>query len=252
MGAIMNGISVSGLLRAYGGTFLVFADYMRGAIRVAALSRYPTIFVFTHDSIGIGEDGPTHQPVEQIAALRAMPNLLVIRPADANETAEAWKFALEYRDGPVALLFTRQGLPVLDRNRFPSAANLNRGAYVLVGAERPDVLLLASGSEVCIALAAAEKLRTESITAQVVSMPCWELFEKQSKEYQNKVLPPDVKARVGIEAGVELGWHKWLGDKGVFIGMSTFGASAPGKVCFEKFGITVDKIVEVAKKVVRG
>jgi transketolase len=181
-----------------------------------------------------------------------MPNLLVIRPADANETAEAWKFTLEYRDGPVALLFTRQGLPVLDRNRFPSAANLIKGAYVLVGANKPDVLLLASGSEVNIALAAAQKLATEGIKAQVVSMPCWELFEKQSIEYQNKVLPPDVKARVGIEAGVELGWHKWLGDKGVFIGMSTFGASAPGKVCFEKFGITVDKVVEVAKKVVRG
>ena len=248
MGAIMNGISVSGLLRAYGGTFLVFADYMRGAIRVAAISRYPTIFVFTHDSIGIGEDGPTHQPVEQIAALRAMPNLLVIRPADANETAEAWKFTLEYRDGPVALLFTRQGLPVLDRNKFPSAANLNRGAYVLTSADKSDVLLLASGSEVNIALAAAEKLATEGIKAQVVSMPCWELFEKQSKEYQNSVIPPDVKARVGIEAGVELGWHKWLGEKGVFIGMSTFGASAPAKVCFGKFGITVDTVLATAKK----
>jgi len=252
MAAIMNGISVSGLLRAYGATFLVFSDYMRAAIRVAALSRYPTVFVFTHDSIGIGEDGPTHQPVEQLAALRAIPNLLVIRPADANETAQAWKFALQYRDGPVALLFTRQGLPVLDQNRYSSATNLSKGAYVLVGADRADVLLLASGSEVSIALQAAEKLAAEGIKAQVVSMPCWELFEKQNKEYRDSVIPPDVKARIGIEAGVEMGWHKWLWEKGVFIGMSTFGASAPAKVCFEKFGITADKVVEAAKKLLDG
>ncbi len=248
MGAIMNGISVSGLVRAYGGTFLVFSDYMRGAIRVAALSKYPTIFVFTHDSVGIGEDGPTHQPVEQIAALRAMPNLMVIRPADANETVQAWKFALEHRDGPVALLLTRQGLPVIDQNKYGSAANLSQGAYVLLGADKPGVLLLATGSEVSIALDAAEKLAAEGISAQVVSMPCWGLFEKQSKEYRDSVLPPSVKARVGIEAGVEQGWSKWLGDKGVFIGMSSFGASAPGKVCFEKFGITVEKTIEAAKK----
>jgi transketolase len=248
MGAIMNGISVSGLMRAYGGTFLVFSDYMRGAVRVAALSKYPTIFVFTHDSVGIGEDGPTHQPVEQIAALRAMPNLMVIRPADANETAQAWKFALERRDGPVALLLTRQGLAVIDQNKYSSATNLSQGAYVLLGADKPDVLLLATGSEVSIALDAAEKLAAEGISAQVVSMPCWGLFEKQSKEYRDSVLPPNVKARVGIEAGVELGWSKWLGDRGIFIGMSSFGASAPGKVCFEKFGITVENIVKAAKK----
>jgi len=243
----MNGISVSGLVRAYGGTFLVFSDYMRGAVRVAALSKYPTIFVFTHDSVGIGEDGPTHQPVEQIAALRAMPNLMVIRPADANETAQAWKFALEHRDGPVALLLTRQGLAVIDQNKYGSATNLSQGAYVLLGADEPDVLLLATGSEVSIALDAAEKLAAEGISAQVVSMPCWGLFGEQSKEYRDSVLPPNVKARVGIEAGVELGWSKWLGDKGVFIGMLSFGASAPGKVCFEKFGITVEKTIEAAK-----
>lgn len=248
MGAIMNGISVSGLLRAYGGTFLVFSDYMRGAIRVAAMSKYPTIFVFTHDSIGIGEDGPTHQPVEQLASLRAMPNLLVFRPADANETAQAWKFALEHRDGPVALLFTRQGLGVLDQNKYNSAANLSKGAYILAGADKPDVLLLASGSEIGVALEAAEKLAAEGVAAQVVSMPCWELFEKQSKEYKDSVIPPETKARVGIEAGVELGWSKWLGDNGIFIGMSSFGASAPGKVCFEKFGITVDNVVKAANK----
>jgi len=248
MGAIMNGISVSGLTRAYGGTFLVFSDYMRPAIRMAAMSKYPTIFVFTHDSIGVGEDGPTHQPVEQLASLRAIPNLLVIRPADANETAEAWKYALEHQDRPVALLLTRQGLPVLDQNKHGSAANLSKGAYVLVGTDKPDVLLLASGSEISIALCAAEGLAKENIKANVISMPCWELFEKQSKDYKDSVIPPETKARVGIEAGVELGWKKWLGDKGIFIGMSSFGASAPAKICFEKFGITVEKTIEAAKK----
>ncbi len=250
MAAIMNGISVGGLTRAYGGTFLVFSDYMRAAIRVAALSEYPTIFVFTHDSIGLGEDGPTHQPVEQLASLRAMPNLLVIRPADANETAAAWKFVLEYGDGPVALLLSRQGLTVIDQDKYGSATNLIKGAYVLIGADRPDVLLLASGSEVSVAMEAAEKLKADGIGARVVSMPCWELFEKQSREYKEAVIPPSVKARVGIEAGVEMGWNKWLGDKGVFIGLSTFGASAPAKVCFEKFGITVGNTIAAVKKVV--
>jgi len=248
MGAIINGISVSGLTRAYGGTFLVFSDYMRGAVRVAALSKYPSIFVFTHDSIGLGEDGPTHQPVEHFAALRAIPNLLVIRPADANETAQAWKYALEHRDGPVVLLLTRQGLPVLDRSKYPSASNLSKGAYVLLGANKPDVLLLASGSEVSVALTAVEKLAAEGIAAQVVSMPCWELFEKQPQEYKDSVIPPTIKARVGVEAAVELGWHKYLGEKGVFVGMTSFGASAPGKICFEKFGITAANVVEAAKK----
>ncbi len=248
MGAIMNGISVSGLARAYGGTFLVFSDYMRASIRVAAMSKYPTIFVFTHDSIGLGEDGPTHQPVEQLAALRAIPNLLVLRPADANETAQAWKFILEHRDCPTALLLTRQGLPVIDQNKYGSATNLSKGAYVLADANKPDVLLLASGSEVSVALEAAEKLAAAKIAAQVISMPCWKLFEMQDKEYQDSVLPPGVKARVAIEAGVEQGWSKWLGDKGIFIGMSSFGASAPGKACFEKFGITIEKTVEAAKK----
>jgi len=250
MAAVMNGISVSGLLRAYGGTFLVFSDYMRAAIRVAAMSKYPTIFVFTHDSIGIGEDGPTHQPIEHLAALRAIPNLLVLRPADANETAQSWKFALEHKDGPVALLLTRQGLAVIDQKKYASAANLSKGAYVLVKADRQDVLLLATGSEVSIAMKAYEKLTGEGISAAVVSMPCWELFEKQKQEYRDTVIPPDVKARVGVEAGVEQGWSKWLGDKGVLIGLSTFGASAPGEVCFEKCGITVERVVEAAKKLI--
>jgi len=251
MGAIMNGISVSGLARAYGGTFLVFSDYMRPAIRMAAMSKYPTIFVFTHDSIGVGEDGPTHQPVEQLASLRAIPNLLVFRPADANETAEAWKFTLAYRDGPVALLLTRQGLPVIDQSKHGSAANLSKGAYVLVGADKAEVLLLGTGSEISLALAAREKLASDGISAAVVSMPCWELFEKQEQAYKDSVLSPGVKARVGIEAGVEQGWNKWLGNNGIFIGMFSFGASAPGKVCFENFGITVGNVVEAAKKSLR-
>jgi len=250
MGGIMNGISVSRPLRAYGGTFLVFCDYMRPAIRMAALSGYPTIFVFTHDSIGIGEDGPTHQPVEQLASLRAIPNLMVLRPADANETAAAWKFALQYKTGPVALILTRQGLDVIDQKKYPPASNLAKGAYVLADADKPDVLLLATGSEVSIALKAAEKLSAEGIAARVVSMPCWQLFEKQDKKYKDSVLPPEIKARVGIEAGVQQGWGRWLGEKGIFIGMNSFGASAPGKVCFEKFGITVEKVVEAGKELI--
>jgi len=248
MGSIMNGISVSGLVRAYGGTFLVFSDYMRGAIRVAALSKYPSIFVFTHDSIGVGEDGPTHQPVEHVAALRAIPNLLVFRPADANETAQTWKYALEHRDGPVAMLLTRQGLPVLDQDKYGSANSVEKGAYVLVAADKPDVLLLASGSEVSVALCAAEALAKEGIAAQVVSMPCWELFDKQDTQYKDSVIAPDVKARVAVEAAVEQGWHKYIGDSGVFVGMSSFGASAPAKTCFEKFGITTENVIKAAKR----
>ncbi|MBN2182584.1 MAG: transketolase [Sedimentisphaerales bacterium] len=248
MGSILNGISVSGIMRAYGGTFLVFSDYMRGAVRVAAISKYPSIFVWTHDSIGVGEDGPTHQPVEHLASLRAIPNLIVFRPADANETAQAWKYALENKDAPVAMLLTRQGLPVLDQDKYGSAKNTSKGAYVLVKADKPDVLLLASGSEVSVALCAAEGLAKEGVAAQVVSMPSWELFEKQDQKYKDSVLPPKVKARVAVEAGVELGWHKYIGDNGIFIGMSSFGASAPAKVCFEKFGITAEAVAKAAKK----
>jgi len=250
MGAIVNGISTSGLLRAYCATFLVFSDYMRPALRMAALSKYPSIFVFTHDSIGLGEDGPTHQPVEHLAALRAIPDLLVFRPADANETVQAWKYAMEHRDGPVAMCLTRQGLPVLDQSKYASAANISKGAYVLTGGDNPKVLFLATGSEVSIAMAACEKLSADGISTRVISMPCWELFERQPKEYKDSVIPPDVKARVGIEAGIEQGWRKWLGDKGVFIGMSSFGASAPAKTCYDKFGITVEKVVEAAKKLI--
>jgi transketolase len=251
MGAIMNGICVSRLLRAYGGTFLVFSDYMRGAVRVAALSKYPTIFVYTHDSIGLGEDGPTHQPVEHFAALRTIPDLLVIRPADANETAAAWKYILENRDRPVALLLSRQGMPVLDQNRYASASNLSRGAYVLTSSGDPEVLLLASGSEVSLAMEAAKRLEAERISSQVVSMPCWALFEKQDEKYRNSVIPPHVKARVGVEAATDFGWHRWLGDHGKFVGLSHFGASAPYKACYEGFGVTADHVVQAAKEVLK-
>ncbi len=250
MGSVMNGIAVSNLLIPYGGTFMAFADYMRPAVRVAALSGYPTVFVFTHDSIGLGEDGPTHQPVEHLASLRAIPDLVVIRPADANETAQAWKYVLEHRERPIALALTRQGLPILDQAKYPSASNLARGAYVLVKADKPDVLLVATGSEVQLALAAAEKLAAEGKKAQVVSMPCWELFEEQGAAYKDSVLPPEVSARVAVEAGVEQGWHKYLGCRGRFVGMSTFGRSAPYKVCFDNFGITVDAVLIAARGVI--
>ncbi|AQT70254.1 Transketolase [Anaerohalosphaera lusitana] len=249
MGAVMNGISLSGLLKPYGGTFLVFSDYMRPAIRVAALSNYPTIFLFTHDSIGLGEDGPTHQPVEHIASLRAIPNLKVFRPADANETAYAWKYMLEHNDGPMTIALTRQGLPVLDQDKYGSAKQAEKGAYVLVEQDNPDVLLLATGSEVQLALGAAATLANEGIKAQVVSMPCWELFEQQDQAYKEKVLPPSVTARVGVEAGVDNGWWKYLGTGCEFVGMSTFGASAPAKECFANFGITGQAVTEAAKKV---
>ncbi len=249
MGAIMNGLAVSDMLIPYGGTFFCFTDYMRPAIRLAALSHYPTIFVFTHDSIGLGEDGPTHQAVEHLAAMRAIPGLVMIRPADANETAYAWKFALEHRTGPVALALTRQKLPVLDQSKFSTAANLSRGAYVLIGDANPLVLLIATGSEVHLAVEAYERLHADGIRSRVVSMPSWELFEKQSDEYKELVLPSSVKARVAVEAGVRLGWERYAGERGEFVGMSSFGASAPAGVAFKNFGITTEAVVAAAKKV---
>lgn len=248
MGSVMNGIAVSRLVRPYGGTFLVFADYMRPAIRVAALSQYPTIFVFTHDSIGVGEDGPTHQPVETVASLRAIPNLKVFRPADANETAWMWKYMLEHADGPAVTALTRQNLPVLDPAKYPGMKDFDKGAYVLVKADNPDVLLLATGSEVQLAMAAAATLAAEGVKAQVVSMPCWALFEAQDAGYKESVIPSSVKARVGVEAGIRMGWDRWIGDSGEFVGMGGFGASAPANTCFEKFGITAKGVVAAAKK----
>lgn len=245
MSAALNGMALHGGLFPYGGTFMVFSDYCRPAIRVAALSHVPTIFVFTHDSIGLGEDGPTHQPVEQLAALRVMPNVTVIRPADANETAQAWKVALEKRTGPVALVLSRQNLPVFDRSGMADAANLSKGAYIMIDTDRvyPDVLLLATGSEVQLAVEAHARLAEQGISANVISFPSWELFEQQPDEYKEYVLPPSVKARVAIEAGVTMGWEKYVGPQGTIIGLDRFGASAPYQVIFEQLGFTVDNVV---------
>lgn len=245
MGSILNGMALSGGLIPYGATFLVFSDYMRPPIRMAAMMGLKVIYVFTHDSIGVGEDGPTHQPIEHLAVLRAIPGLTVIRPADANETAEAWRCAIGQVKGPTALILTRQNLPTLDRKTVSSAGNLSRGAYILFEAEgrKPDVILVASGSEVHLALEAAGKLQESGIAARVVSMPSWELFEAQPEEYRNKVLPPHIKARVAVEAGLTQGWRRYVGEGGKIVGIDHFGASAPAPVLFKKFGFTVDNIV---------
>ncbi|MGB5423116.1 MAG: transketolase [Desulfobacterales bacterium] len=250
MGAILNGMALHGGLIPYGATFLIFSDYMRPAIRLAALMKLHVIYVFTHDSIGLGEDGPTHQPIEQLAALRAMPNLKVVRPCDANETVEAWKAALKSNDGPVALVLTRQNLPVLDRTVAGPADGLQKGAYVVRDPQdsRPDLLLMASGSEVHIALTAAAVLSDKDIAVRVVSMPCWELFEEQPDEYRRLVLPPEVTARLAIEAGSPQGWHRYVGSRGIVIGLTHFGASAPYEVLYDKFGLTPDHVVEESLK----
>lgn len=245
MGSILNGMALSGGLIPYGATFLVFSDYMRPPIRMAAMMGLKVIYVFTHDSIGVGEDGPTHQPIEHLAVLRAIPGLTVIRPADANETAEAWRCAIGQVKGPTALILTRQNLPTLDWKTVSSAGKLSRGAYILFEAEgrKPDVILLASGSEVHLVLEAAGKLQESGIAARVVSMPSWELFEAQPEEYRNKVLPPHIKARVAVEAGLTQGWRRYVGEGGKIVGIDHFGASAPAPVLFKEFGFTVDNIV---------
>lgn len=245
MGAIANGMALHGGLRPYVGTFLVFSDYLRPAIRLAALMRLPVVYVFTHDSIGLGEDGPTHQPVEQLAALRAIPGLTVLRPADAGETVEAWRFALTH-PGPTCLVLTRQSLPVLERPQGLVA----RGGYVLADAPdgRPRLLLLASGSEVSVALEARRLLRERGVEARVVSLPSWELFERQPAAYRRRILPPGVRARVAVEAGVPQGWARYVGPRGAVVGMTRFGASAPGKVLFEQFGFTPGSVAERALK----
>jgi transketolase len=248
MGAILNGIAVSDLLVPYGATFFCFVDYMRASVRLAALSRYPSIFVYTHDSIGLGEDGPTHQAVEHFASLRCMPGLTVIRPADANETVVAWKFALEHRSGPVVLALTRQKLPVLDRQRFAPADLLVRGAYTLCGPAQPEVILIGTGSEVSIALAAYETLTAGGIPARVVSMPSWELFDQQPETYRNEVLPPSATVRVAVEAGVGMGWERYLGPRGAFVGMKGYGASAPYETAYKNFGITAEAVVEATRR----
>jgi transketolase len=248
MGSIMNGISLYGGLIPFGATFLIFSDYMRPPIRLAALMGIKTIYVFTHDSIGVGEDGPTHQPIEQLAALRAIPGLTVLRPGDANETAEAWRVAVSHH-GPVALALTRQALPTLDRTKLGAASNTAKGAYVLQDSEgAPQVILIATGSEVSLALDAANKLHQEGIAVRVVSMPSWELFEEQNEEYKEAVLPKNVTARVAIEAASSMGWERYVGSQGTTVTLNHFGASAPAKTVFQQFGFTADNIVEQAKK----
>jgi transketolase len=245
MGSIVNGIGVhGGCVKPYGSTFLIFSDYMRPAVRLSALMELPVLWVWTHDSVGLGEDGPTHQPVETYAALRAIPHLWFVRPADANETAYAWKVALERPDGPVALALSRQKVPTLDRRELAPASMLERGAYTLWESGSPDLILVATGTEVGLALEAARRIEAENGTdVRVVSMPCWELFEQQPPEYRDEVLPPDVRARLSIEAGVALGWKQWVGDYGDSVALERFGASAPGNEVLEKLGFNVDNVV---------
>jgi transketolase len=251
MGAILNGLSLS-KIRPFGSGFLIFSDYGRAAIRLSALMEIPVIHVFTHDSIGVGEDGPTHQPVEHLASLRAIPGLITLRPADANETVEAWRVIAEFRHEPVALILTRQPVPTLDRTKYAAAEGVRRGAYVLADADdgRPQVLLLASGSEVALCIQAYEMLKAQGITARVVSMPSWEMFEhycRDHPDYREEVLPESVTARVSVEKASTLGWARYVGRRGHSIGMETFGASAPLKELQKKFGFTAENIVAAAK-----
>ena len=248
MGAILNGLTLHGGLQGYGGTFLIFSDYMKPTIRLAALMQVPTLFVFTHDSVGLGEDGPTHQPVEQLAGLRAIPNCPVMRPCDANETAEAWRFALQHRTAPTVFAFSRQNLSTLDRDLYAPADGLHRGAYVLDTDEgQPDVILIAAGSEVHLCLDAAEQLRADGFAVRVVSMPCMELFADQDASYRDQVLPPAVMARVCVEAGSGLGWHQWAGSKGAVLALDRFGESAPYTDAFGALGLTAEKVAEAAR-----
>jgi transketolase len=254
MAGALNGMTLYGGLIPYGGTFLIFSDYMRPSLRIAALSHIPSIFVFTHDSVGLGEDGPTHQPIEHLASLRAMPNMLLIRPADANEVAEAWRVALKHRGGPTALALTRQNVPIFDRSVTGSADGLARGAYVLAsfGKRSPDIILMASGSEVSLVYEVGQRLGTEGISSRVISFPSWELFEEQSDEYRESVLPRRVTTRIAVDAAASQGWERYAGPAGWTLGIEHFGASSPYKTIFEHFGFTVDNIYAHARKMVRG
>lgn len=250
MGAALNGMSLTDGIIAYGGTFLIFSDYMKPAIRLAAIMGIRPIYIFTHDSIGLGEDGTTHQPVEQLCSLRSIPNMTVIRPADANETAFAWKAAIEHKTGPVALVLTRQKVPVIDRNKYAAADNLKYGAYVLSDSiNEPDVIVIATGSEVQLALDAKEELSGKNDGIRLVSMPSWELFEKQSDKYKERVLPAKIKKRIVIEAASPMGWHKYAGDEGLIIGIDTFGHSAKAKDLMEHFGFTVKNVVAEIRRI---
>jgi len=248
MGAILNGMSLV-KVRPFGSGFFIFVDYMRGALRLSALMEIPVIYVFTHDSIGVGEDGPTHQPIEQLAHMRAMPGLIAIRPCDANEVREAWKAILQLHHEPAVLVLTRQAVPTIDRSRYAAASGLARGAYILADAPNadPEVILIGTGSEVSLCLKAYEQLTDEGVRARVVSMPSWELFDDQDSDYRNSVLPPRVKARVSVEEASDFGWTKYTGTDGQNIGIETFGASAPIKQLLKKFGFTADHIVAAAK-----
>ncbi|MFP5497624.1 MAG: transketolase [Gammaproteobacteria bacterium] len=250
MGAIANGMALS-YLRPYTSTFLVFSDYMKPPIRLAAIMELPVVFVFTHDSIGVGEDGPTHQPIEHLTQLRATPGLLTLRPGDANETLEAWKIALAQTHRPTCVVLSRQNLPTLDRTKYAAATGTSRGAYVLAGADKPQVILMATGSEVSLAVEAYEQLKTEGVAAQVVSMPSWELFEEQDQAYRDSVLPPAVKARLVVEQAGPLGWDRYVGQTGAKVVMNSFGASAPLSKLQAKFGFTLDNVVKLAKEQVR-
>jgi len=248
MGGIVNGMSLYRGVRPYGATFLIFSDYMRPSIRLGAMMQLPNIYVYTHDSIGLGEDGPTHQPIEHLSSLRAIPNLLVLRPADANEVTECWNIAIRQTDRPAALILTRQGLPVLDRSQVAPASGVTKGGYVIKDAEdTPEVILIATGSEVSLALDSAQTLREEGVQARVVNMCSWELFEEQDAEYRESVLPPHITKRVVIEAGRHTGWERYGGPEGVYITMETFGKSAPGGEVFKDFGFSVDNVVDKAK-----
>lgn len=251
MGAVVNGMVAHGGVIPYSATFLMFSDYMRPSIRLSALSNHGSIWVFTHDSIGVGEDGPTHQPIEHLAALRSIPKLIVLRPGDANEVVEAWKIAINRRDGPTLMALTRQNVPVLDREKYSSPSGVEKGAYVLadLGGE-PDIILIASGSEVGLIVSAAEQLHNDGINVRIVSFPSWKLFEMQDKEYQDSVLLPSVKARLIVEAGVSQGWERWVGDNGSCLCVNRFGASAPANVLFEKYGFTVENVVKQARKLI--
>ena len=251
MGAIVNGLSLS-KIRPYGATFLIFSDYMKPAIRLSALMEIPAIWIFTHDSIGVGEDGPTHQPIEQLASLRAIPGLITLRPADANEVVEAWRVIMQLRHEPVALVLTRQPLPTFDRSKVAAASGVARGAYVLAdsGQGTPEVLLLATGSEVSLCLDAKEQLERDGVRARVVSMPSWEIFEQQSQEYRYLVLPPQVTARVSVEQASTLGWSRYVGPRGICLGMKTFGASAPLKQLQQKFGFTAEHVAAAARQAI--
>jgi len=253
MGSIVNGMALHGGVIPYGATFLVFSDYMRPAIRISALSHIPSIWVFTHDSIGVGEDGPTHQPVEHLAALRAIPQLIVLRPSDANETAQAWAYAIQHRNGPTALALTRQSLPVLNRDIYSSAEGLKLGAYILadLGDLEPEVILMASGSEVDLIVKAGERLAAEGVNLRLVSFPSWELFREQDQTYRDQVLPPGIRKRLAVEAGISQGWREWVGDNGKILAVDRYGASAPAAKIFQEFGFTVDNVIKLTENLLR-